>query len=126
MKAKEWAARFEETQDLGVALAEFVAEIGAIAAQRGHTLNGTEGAVREQKVKFEAICRLTKRVYEAMWPVLMATHGRPYLEAVKAYLKQCEARAAKPEKDWRKKPGRPGRGGPRPDNGRRPAGNRAA
>lgn len=125
-KATEWVQRFETAPEgkLGEELAAFMAEIGVIATARGNTPNAIEGAVREQKAKFFAICARTTKVTTDLWPALMTAHGADYVPGIKAYLKSCEPkRPARNEKDWRKKPGKPGRKpqGPRNDKNTRPA-----
>lgn len=96
-KAVEWAERFEAAADLDAELVAFVREIGDIAGARGGTPNAVEGAVREQKAKFAAVCARTGRVTEGLWPALMAAHGREYMRGVQVYLRGSsqQARGAK-------------------------------
>lgn len=56
MKAKEWLIKFQ--QGLVNGIAEYMEETATLVYRRGGNPQAVEGAIREQRQKFEAICRL--------------------------------------------------------------------
>lgn len=86
MKANEWAARLEAAEDIVPVLEKFMAEIGDIAGARGGTPNAVEGAVREQKDKFMAVCRMTDCATPEMWRPMMEDYGGPYLPGIRSFV----------------------------------------
>ena len=107
MKAKEWAAKLAESPDSrDETLKAFVEEIGTVAKQRGGSVNAVEGAVREQRSKWQAICREEPSVTPALFESLLETYGPDYKKAVETAKAQAARR------------GEEGSGGARP--GRRP------
>jgi hypothetical protein len=95
VKAQEWANRFDTTADLGAELKAFIDEIGTVADARGGTVNAVEGAVKEQKVKFLAVCARTEKVNPGLWPQLMKAHGTEYMADVRVYLNRKKGRQNK-------------------------------
>lgn len=86
MKAKEWAAQFVSGQPEHVndmMLTRFIEEIGVIAAKRGNSKNAVEGAVREQRLKWAAVCRQAAGLTVDMFETALAVHGSQYMQAVK-------------------------------------------
>ena len=120
MKAKEWAAKLKdspETRD--ETLKAFVEEIGAVAKQRGGSVNAIEGAVREQRTKWQAVCREYPDVAATTFDSLLETHGPDYKKAVEAAKAQAARRGEEGPRGGRpgRRPGpggrKGGRGGPR-------------
>lgn len=87
MKAVEWAAKFEAIpvsdappmerfadvlKEFGVETAELVAA-RTKGSKQGAELPAADGAVREQKSKFRAICGRVPALTEAMFDLLLAT-----------------------------------------------------
>ena len=82
MKAKEWAAKLAETpESRDETLKAFVEEIGAVAKQRGGSVNAVEGAVREQRAKWQAVCREDPSVAPNLFESLLETYGPDYKKA---------------------------------------------
>jgi hypothetical protein len=107
MKAKEWAAKLAETSDSrDETLKAFVEEIGAVAKQRGGSPSAVEGAVREQRAKWQAVCRENPSVAPGLFESMLETYGPDYKKAVETAKAQAARR------------GEEGPGGTRP--GRRP------
>ena len=93
MKAKEWAARLSESpENVGETLKAFVEEIGTVAKQRGGSLNAVEGAVREQRAKWLAVCRECPAVNPGMFDGLLETYGPEYKKAEEAVKAQAARR----------------------------------
>ncbi len=105
MKAKEWAAKLTEAGDQkDEVLKAFVEEIGATAKGRGGSAMATEGAVREQRAKWLAVCRECPSVSPDMFPALLESYGPEFKKAEET----AKAQAAKG-----------GDAGDRPAHGRR-------
>jgi len=82
MKAKEWAAKLSESpDDRDGVLKAFVEEIGTVARQRGGSPNAVEGAVREQRAKWQAVCRECPSVDPGLFEALLEAHGPEYKKA---------------------------------------------
>jgi hypothetical protein len=82
MKAKEWAAKLAESPDSrDETLKAFVAEIGTVATQRGGSVNALEGAVREQRAKWQAVCRENPSVAPGLFESMLETYGPDYKRA---------------------------------------------
>jgi hypothetical protein len=85
MKAKEWAAKLSESPDnRDEVLKAFVEEIGAVAKQRGGSPGAVEGAVREQRAKWQAVCRECPAVEPGLFESLLESQGQEYKKAVEA------------------------------------------
>ncbi len=83
MKAKEWAAKLAEAADnRDEVLKGFVEEIGAVAKQRGGSPGAVEGAVREQRAKWQAVCRECPGVDPGLFESTLESHGQEYKKAV--------------------------------------------
>jgi hypothetical protein len=118
MKAKDWAAKIAEAgENRDEVLKAFVEEIGAVAKQRGGSASAVEGAVREQRAKWQAVCRACPAVSPEQFETLLAAHGQEYKKAEEA----VKARAAQPGRHEEEGPGR-GKGGRRPGSRGRPGG----
>ena len=103
MKAKEWAAKLAEAPgSRDETLKAFVEEIGAVAQQRGGSVSAVEGAVREQRAKWQAVCREDPSVAPGLFESLLETYGPDYKRAVET----AKAQAARRGQD---EPGRAGR-----------------
>jgi NADH:ubiquinone oxidoreductase subunit C len=82
MKAKEWAAKLLESgEQRDEVLKAFVEEIGTVAKQRGGSSNAIEGAVREQRLKWQAVCRECSAVEPGMFETMLDTYGPDYKKA---------------------------------------------
>ena len=82
MKAKDWAAKLTESPEgRGETLRAFVEEIGMVAGQRGGSLAAVEGAVREQRVKWQAVCRECPAVAADTFESLLDAYGPEYKRA---------------------------------------------
>ena len=82
MKAKEWAAKLSESPDnREEVLKAFVEEIGAVAKQRGGSPGAVEGAIREQRAKWQAVCRECPSVEPALFESVLESHGQEYKKA---------------------------------------------
>ena len=82
MKAKDWAAMLAESPDSrDETLKAFVAEIGTVARQRGGSASAVEGAVREQRAKWQAVCRENPSVAPGLFESLLETYGPDYKKA---------------------------------------------
>jgi hypothetical protein len=111
MKAKEWAAKLSESPDnRDEVLKAFVEEIGEVASQRGGSVNAIEGAVREQRAKWQAVCRENPSVDPGQFESLLESYGPYYKKA---------AATARALADRRGQEDRPEAG--RTRGGRRPA-----
>jgi hypothetical protein len=63
MKAKEWAAKLAEAPDSrDETLKAFVEEIGTVAQQRGGSASAVEGAIREQRAKWQPFAGRNPRI----------------------------------------------------------------
>jgi hypothetical protein len=117
MKAKEWAAKLSESPDSrDETLKAFVEEIGTVAQQRGGSVSAVEGAVREQRSKWQAVCREDPSVAPGLFESLLETYGPDYKKAEEAAKAQA-ARGAE-ERPGGARPGR--RPGPKGKKGGRP------
>ncbi len=93
MKAKEWAAKLSEsTEDMSETLKAFVEEIGSVARQRGGSPAAVEGAVREQRAKWLAVCRECPAVNPGMFDGLLETYGPDYKKAEEVVRAQAAPR----------------------------------
>jgi hypothetical protein len=118
MKAKDWAAKLSESpENQDEVLKAFVEEIGTVAKQRGGSASAIEGAVREQRAKWQAVCRACPAVNPAQFETLLEAHGQEYKKAVEA----VKARAARGDRDEGEGSGRGG-GGRRPGGRGKPGG----
>ena len=82
MKAKDWAAMLAESPDSrDETLKAFVGEIGTVASQRGGSVSAVEGAVREQRAKWQAVCRENPSVAPGLFESLLETYGPDYKKA---------------------------------------------
>jgi hypothetical protein len=82
MKAKEWAAKLAEAPDnRDEVLRGFVEEIGTLAKQRGGSVSAVEGAVREQRAKWQAVCRENPSVAPGLFESLLEDYGPDYKKA---------------------------------------------
>ncbi len=107
MKAKEWAAKFAEaTENRDEALKTFVEEIGTIAKQRGGSMSAVEGAVREQRAKWQAVCRACPSLDPAQFDALLATYGPDYKKAEDAAKAQAARGPSRGEGEDKPLPGR--------------------
>ena len=115
MKAKEWAAKLAEAPDnREEVLKAFVEEIGAVAKQRGGSPNAVEGAVREQRAKWQAVCRECPAVDPGLFESLLESHGADYKKAVEtAKAQAATANQRGKEGAGRTFAGRKGGGSPR-------------
>ena len=120
MKAKEWAAKLAESPDSrDETLRAFVEEIGTVAKQRGGSASAVEGAVREQRAKWQAVCREDPSVTPALFESLLETYGPDYKKAVETARAQAARRGEEGPGGTRpgRRPGpkgkKGGRGGPR-------------
>ena len=120
MKAKEWAAKLAVSPDSrDETLKAFVEEIGTVAKQRGGSVNAVEGAVREQRVKWQAVCREDPSVAPGLFESLLETYGPDYKKAEEAAKAQAARRgqegpgAARPGRRPGPKGTKGDRGGPR-------------
>jgi hypothetical protein len=94
MKAKEWAAKLTESPDSREeTLKAFVEEIGTLAKQRGGSANAVEGAVREQRAKWQAVCRECPAVEPGLFETMLQTHGPEYKKAEETAKAQAARRA---------------------------------
>jgi hypothetical protein len=85
MKAKEWAAQLRDSPDKrDETLKAFVEEIGTVAKQRGGSVNAVEGAVREQRAKWQAVCRECPDLAPGLFESLLESHGPDYKKAEEA------------------------------------------
>ena len=83
MKAKEWASKLAESPDnRDEVLKAFVEEIGTVAKQRGGSPGAVEGAVREQRAKWQAVCRECPSVDPGLFEAMLESHGQEYKKAV--------------------------------------------
>jgi hypothetical protein len=115
MKAKEWAAKLVESPDTrDETLREFVEEIGTVAKQRGGSASAVEGAVREQRAKWQAVCRENPSVAPDLFESMLETYGRDYKKAEQT----AKALAARTGQDEPERAGR--RPAPRGLKGGRP------
>ena len=119
MKAKEWAAKLLESPDnRDEVLKAFVEEIGTVAKQRGGSPNAVEGAVREQRAKWQAVCRECPSVDAGLFEAMLESHGQEYRKAVETAKAQA-ARQGPPGQEGAgrnfagRKPGLAGREGRR-------------
>jgi hypothetical protein len=118
MKAKEWAAKLSEApENRDEVLKAFVEEIGTVAKQRGGSAHAVEGAVREQRAKWQAVCRACPSVSPEMFEALLGAHGPDYQKAEEA----VKAQAAKGGRDEAEGAGR-GTAGRRPGSRGKPGG----
>jgi hypothetical protein len=116
MKAKEWAAKLAESPDSrDETLKAFVEEIGTVAKQRGGSVNAVEGAVREQRAKWQAVCRENPSVAPDLFESILETYGPDYKKAVETAKVQAARRGE--EGPGGARPGR--RPGPKGNKGRR-------
>ena len=116
MKAKEWAAKLSESpENQEEVLKAFVEEIGTVAKQRGGSANAIEGAVREQRAKWQAVCRACPSVNPGQFETLLEAHGQEYKKAEEA-VKSRAARGDRGEGEGR------GGGGRRPGSRCKPGG----
>lgn len=82
MKAKDWAAKLTESPDTrDETLKAFVEEIGTVAKQRGGSLNAVEGAVREQRAKWQAVCRECPSADPGTFESMLEAYGPDYKKA---------------------------------------------
>src|SRR5690242_13144160 len=106
-KAKEWAAEFETAPDVAAALKSFISEIGDVAKSRCDkmTANAVEGAVREQRMKFEAVLRLCPKLAGQKFDQLLAEYGKDYQKVEDRYRHGLERakNPAKPEESKQEK-----------------------
>lgn len=82
MKAKVWAQRFRDCEPASIQneLKDFIGEIGEVAKKRGGTLNAIEGAVREQRQKYQVICDLYPDLSHFPFDVVLAEFGSEFAE----------------------------------------------
>jgi hypothetical protein len=107
MKAKEWAAKLAEaSENRDETLKAFVEEIGAVAKQRGGSVNATEGAVREQRAKWQAICRELPSLDPNQFETLLDAHGAEYKKAEAAVKAQAARKGPAEQGADRPLPGR--------------------
>jgi hypothetical protein len=93
MKAKDWAAKLAASPDnRDELLRAFVAEIGSVAQLRGGSLNAVEGAVREQRAKWQAVCRECPSVDPGLFASMLATYGSEYKKAEETAQSQAAGR----------------------------------
>ena len=115
MKAKEWAAKLTESPDSrDETLKAFIAEIGAVAGQRGGSAQAVEGAVREQRVKWQAVCREDPALAGRTFESLLEAYGPEYKQAAET----ARAQAARGNPDDRQGSGYGRRFGRKPGRGR--------
>ena len=109
MKAKEWVKKFESGEELANLLKEYGVETAELVATRTKTSKpetmfpAAEGAVREQRVKFCAICTRVLTLKESMFDSVLATAIPEYDNWVK---KAAQKKTEKPKddvKDYRQK-----------------------
>ena len=82
MKAKEWAAKLSDAPDTrDEVLKAFVGEIGIVAKQRGGSVHAVEGAVREQRAKWQAVCRECPSVTPGGFESMLKAYGPDYKKA---------------------------------------------
>jgi hypothetical protein len=120
MKAKEWAAKLTEAPgSRDETLKSFVEEIGAVAQQRGGSVSAVEGAVREQRAKWQAVCRECPDLAPGLFESVLETFGPEYKKAEET-AKALAARRGEEGPGWARPGRRPGpkgrkggRGGPR-------------
>jgi hypothetical protein len=94
MKAKEWAAKLlESPEGKDETLKAFVEEIGTVASQRGGSINAVEGAVREQRAKWEAVCRQCPDVAQGMFEEMLANYGADFKKTEETVKAQAAGRA---------------------------------
>lgn len=76
VKAKDWARDLTtEGADVTVLLQRFVHEVEAVARQRGDSLYAREGAVREGRSKWQAICRLVPGLSAAVYDQVLCQYA---------------------------------------------------
>ncbi len=83
--AIQWAERFSTAPDVLVECREFLDEIRTSSEKRGGTLFATEGAIKEQKNKFFAVCRHTDSVNPDMFDELLGHLAPHYVNAQVRY-----------------------------------------
>jgi len=94
MKAKEWAAKLlEAPEGKDETLKAFVEEIGAVASLRGGSVHAVEGAVREQRAKWEAVCRQCPSVAQGMFEEMLASYGPDFKKTEETVKAQAAGRA---------------------------------
>ena len=120
MKAQDWAAKLSETpENQDEVLKAFVEEVGTVAEQRGGSAHAVEGAVREQRAKWQAVCRACPSVSPEMFEALLGSHGPEYKKAEEA----VKAQATKGGRNEGEGAGR-GTAGRRPSSRGKPGGRR--
>jgi len=93
MKAKEWAAKLSESpDDRDGVLEAFGAESVTVAKQRGGSPNAVEGAVREQRAKWQAVCRECPSVDPGLFEAMLEAHRPEYKKAEEAARAQAARR----------------------------------
>jgi hypothetical protein len=80
-------------------LKAFVEEIGTVVQQRGGSIHAVEGAVREQRAKWQAVCRACPSVSPEMFETLLAAHGPEYKKAEETVKAQAARTDQQPERE---------------------------
>lgn len=110
MKAKEWAAKLAESAETREeTLKAFVEEIGTIAKQRGGSVSALEGAVREQRLKWQAVCRECPDLNPGQFEELLTAHGADFKKAEE--MAKSQAARGHDDREGRGGYGRRGGGG---------------
>lgn len=89
MKARDWAAKLSaEDADASELLKRFIEETHTLSQSRGGRDPAIEGAVREQRNKWRAVCLSCPRYSVEMFEQMLALHAPALKEAEERVLAQ--------------------------------------